>query len=116
MSNAVGLSNRDHAGRKRGALSRVGTLSCAVVLVLMHLVTSYFVFLAYMAEPVGPWDTETVAHSNITASLALVASVLGALLTLVSVLAQWLRRWWYALPALLAIAALLRLTVLAPQL
>ncbi|MFG2353472.1 hypothetical protein [Streptomyces sp. NPDC048521] len=39
-----------------------------------------------------------------------------ALLTWVSVKPEWLRRWWYAAPAVLALAALLRLTVLAPSL
>ncbi|MEV6682774.1 hypothetical protein AB0N09_38810 [Streptomyces erythrochromogenes] len=40
-----------------------------------------------------------------------------ALLTRVSVKAEWLRhRGWFALPALLALAAFLRLTLLAPDL
>ncbi|MCP3819857.1 hypothetical protein NLX86_17685 [Streptomyces sp. A3M-1-3] len=78
--------------------------------------TTYVTFVAYMAEPVGPWDSETVAHSGFAAGLALASSLVTALLTLVFVKAEWLRRWWYAPPALLAIAALLRLTVLAPEL
>ncbi|MFI5685961.1 hypothetical protein [Streptomyces sp. NPDC051636] len=31
------------------------------------------------------------------------------------VIAEWLRRWWYAVPAGLAVAALLGLTLLAPE-
>jgi hypothetical protein len=29
--------------------------------------------------------------------------------------AEWLHRWWYAVPAVPAVAALLRLTLLAPE-
>ncbi|MEU1460210.1 hypothetical protein ABZ467_05890 [Streptomyces sp. NPDC005727] len=80
------------------------------------MVTIYVGFLAYMAEPAGPWDSETAAHSNFAAGLALGLSFVTALLTWVFVKAYWLRSWWYALPAALATAALLRLSLLAPSL
>ncbi|MFD5877590.1 hypothetical protein [Streptomyces yangpuensis] len=72
--------------------------------------------LAYAAEPAGPWDGETVAHSHITAGLALALAAVTALLPWVFLKAEWMRRWWLILPALFAPAADLRLTLLAPGL
>ncbi|MFE1873111.1 hypothetical protein ACFW9N_19745 [Streptomyces sp. NPDC059496] len=39
-----------------------------------------------------------------------------ALLSWVFVKAEWVRRGWFAVPAVLAVAVLLRLTLLAPSL
>jgi hypothetical protein len=89
---------------------------CGLTLLLGHLVSLYFTYLAYMAEPDGPWDSETVAHSRFASGLALTLSIVTALLTWVFIKAEWLRRWWYAPPAALGVAALLRLTLLAPSL
>jgi uncharacterized membrane protein required for colicin V production len=84
---------------------------CGLVLVVGHFVSAYLVFIAYMADPAGPWDSETVAHSNFASGFGLAVSVVTALLTWVFVRAEWLRRWWYAVPMVLAVAALLRFTV-----
>jgi hypothetical protein len=72
--------------------------------------------LAYAANPVGPWDSETVSHSNFASGAALALTAVTAGLTWVFVKADWLRRWWYTVPSALAVAALLRLTLLAPEL
>ncbi|MFJ4282981.1 hypothetical protein [Streptomyces massasporeus] len=93
----------------------MGSAVCGLVLVLPQLVAAYFMFLAYLAHPAGPWDSETVAHSNFASGLVLVVSAVTALLTWLLVKATWLRKWWYAIPTALAIAALLRLTVFAPE-
>ncbi|MEV8538678.1 hypothetical protein [Streptomyces sp. NPDC051572] len=97
---------------------RIASALCALVLVLTlgHLVTAYLALLAYAADPVGPWDSETVAHSNLAASFALAVTVATAGLSRVFVKAGWVRRWWYAVPAGLAVVALLRLTLFAPEL
>jgi hypothetical protein len=89
---------------------------CALVLTSGHLVAAYFTLLAYMADPAGPWDSETVAHSNFGSGSALALTAVTAGLSWVFVKAGWVRRWWYAIPAGLAIAAVLRLTLLAPEL
>ncbi|URM91032.1 hypothetical protein LUW75_14705 [Streptomyces sp. MRC013] len=83
---------------------------------LAHVPAAYLVLLAYLARPAGPWDTESVAHAQFASGLALVLSAVTALLTWVFVKAGWLPRGWYAAPALLGTAALLRLTLLAPEL
>ncbi|WP_030729326.1 hypothetical protein [Streptomyces sp. NRRL S-237] len=94
----------------------IGAAVCAVVLTMGSLATGYLLLLAYAAEPAGPWDSESVAHSNFATGLALALAAVIALLTWVFVKAEWLRRWWFTLPALLALAAVLRLTLLAPEL
>ncbi|GAB2963409.1 hypothetical protein GCM10023080_025240 [Streptomyces pseudoechinosporeus] len=88
---------------------------CAAVLAPGTLVTSYVVLTAYMVEPDGPWDSQAVTNSSIAAGAGLVFSGVMALLTWLFIKAKWLRKWWYAIPTALAIAALLRLTVLAPE-
>ncbi|GAA0664738.1 hypothetical protein GCM10009535_50590 [Streptomyces thermocarboxydovorans] len=69
-----------------------------------------------MANPAGPWDSETVAHSDIASGLALALSVITTMLTWVFIKAEWLRTWWYTIPAAFTAATLLRLTLLAPEL
>ncbi|WP_033317966.1 hypothetical protein [Streptomyces yerevanensis] len=103
------------AATGRGPGARMGSAVCGFVLALPHLVAVYFMLLAYLADPAGPWDSETVAHSNFASGLVLVVSAVTALLTWLFVKATWLRKWWYAIPTVLVIAALLRLTVLAPE-
>ncbi|WP_328312838.1 hypothetical protein OG432_22985 [Streptomyces sp. NBC_00442] len=103
-------------GRISGNRPLLSASACGLVLVLGHPGAAYFVFLAYMARPAGPWDSETVAHSGFAAGLALVLSAVMAALTWPCVRFAWLRGWWYTLPAVLAVAALLRLTLLAPHL
>ncbi|MFG2377357.1 hypothetical protein ACGFY9_38580 [Streptomyces sp. NPDC048504] len=80
------------------------------------MVTAYLALLAYAADPSGPWDSETVAHSNFAAGFALVLTAVTAGLSWVFVKAGWVRGWWYAVPAGLAVVALLRLTLLTPEL
>ncbi|MFH9432086.1 hypothetical protein ACH4JZ_27835 [Streptomyces sp. NPDC017615] len=99
-----------------GVRARIGSVLCGLVLTPGHLVTAYLVFLACVARPAGPWDSETVAHSNFAAGFALAGSVVLGLLTWGFVKAGWVRRWWYVAPVVLGVAALLRLTLLAPQL
>jgi hypothetical protein len=80
------------------------------------MVTTYLILLAYAVNPAGPWDSETVAHSNFAAGFALALTVVTAGLSWVFAKGGWVRRWWYVVPAGLAIAAVLRLTSFAPEL
>jgi hypothetical protein len=101
--------------RQPRSFAWVGTVVCAVILALGTLVTGYLVLIAYVVEPDGPWDKQAVTNSGFSAGFGLAFSGVTALLTWLFVKATWLRKWWYAIPAALAIAALLRLTVLAPE-
>ena len=107
-----------HVGSRvaRSPRTRITSALCALVLTLGHLVTAYLTLLAYAATPAGPWDSETAAHSNFASGTALALTAVTAGLSWVFVKAGWLRRWWYTVPSALAVAALLRLTVLAPEL
>lgn len=98
---------------RAGVADRAGTALCGLLLTAGHLVTAYLVFLAYSIRS-EPWFTDATGKSTISSGLGLALAVVTTLLTWVFVRAEWLRRWWYALPAILAAAALLRLTVLAP--
>jgi len=100
----------------RPAPGRAGTVVTASILVLGHTVTAYFTWVAYMINPDGPWDRDAVAYSGLSSGIALFLSFLVALLTTLFVKARWLRRWWYAAPVLFGVAAVLRWTLLAPEL
>ncbi|MFK0044339.1 hypothetical protein ACIQU4_09585 [Streptomyces sp. NPDC090741] len=99
-----------------GESRRTGAVVCAFILILGNVGVGYLALLAYAAQPAGPWDSEAVAHSGFAAGLGLVVAVVTALLSWVFVKAEWLSRWWFAAPAVLALAATLRLTLLAPGL
>ncbi|MFS0698111.1 hypothetical protein [Streptomyces nitrosporeus] len=100
----------------RRTSARLGTGVCALILTLGALVTAYTALTAYMVEPDGPWDHQAVTNARVAATIALAFSAVTALLTWAVVKAHWLRAWWHAVPAALAVAALLRLTLLAPDL
>ncbi|MFI1645692.1 hypothetical protein ACH4XT_01915 [Streptomyces avidinii] len=93
-----------------------GTVVCALLLALTNLVTGYVAFLAYAVGPAGTWDTEGLAHAKYAAGLGLALALVTALLSWVFVKAEWVGRGWFAAPAVLAVAVLLRLTLLAPSL
>ncbi|MFD9094842.1 hypothetical protein [Streptomyces collinus] len=116
MSSGAGSTTVERGDRRPRILSRIGTAVCAVVLALVALVTGYVVLTAYMVEPDGSWDRQAVTGSRVAAGVGLGFCCVLALLTWVFVKAEWLRRWWYVVPVALAVAALLRLTLLAPAL
>ncbi|MFB7051593.1 hypothetical protein [Streptomyces vinaceus] len=99
-----------------GEARRTGAVVCALVLILANAVLGYLTLLAYAVRPAGPWDSEAIAHSGFAAGLGLVLAVVTALLAWVFAKAEWLSRWWLAAPAVPALAAVLRLTLLAPEL
>ncbi|MFF3653308.1 hypothetical protein ACFYXV_32315 [Streptomyces sp. NPDC002181] len=112
------MSETNNQTRRRppARASRTGTAVCAFVLALGHVAAGYLELLAYAVEPAGPWDSEAVTHSHYAAGLALTLTVVTALSSWVFVKAEWLRRWWLAVPPALALAAIVRLTVLTPGL
>ncbi|WP_405828021.1 hypothetical protein [Streptomyces sp. NBC_00105] len=113
MNETTNPARQRPAGR---APRLVGTVACTLVLALSNLVTGYLAFLAYAVGPVGPWDTEGLAHAKYAAGLGLALALVTALLSWVFVKAEWVGRGWFAAPAVLAVAVLLRLTLLAPSL
>ncbi|MFC7929387.1 hypothetical protein ACPCAE_30995 [Streptomyces cinereoruber] len=106
------MRTREH----RPHADKLGTGVSVVVIALGVLVTGYFVLIAYMVDPDGPWDRQAVTSSHIAAGIGLVFAAFLALVTWIVAKAGWLRKGWHVLPAALAFAALLRLTLLAPEL
>ncbi|MFJ3922145.1 hypothetical protein [Streptomyces sp. NPDC090022] len=93
----------------------LGTAVCAVLLAAGSLLAAYGVWFACTSLPSnGDWGPEEAASARNAAVFGLVLSGVTGLLAAVAVKGEWLPRWWYAVPALPAVAALLRLTVLAP--
>jgi hypothetical protein len=109
-------ARRSRPAARSAATRRFATAICVVVLGLGHAGTGYLLLNAYLASPVGSWDSGSVSLSNIASGVALAVCAVTAALTWYFVKAGLLRKWWFALPALLAGAALLRWTVLAPTL
>nr|MDT0516218.1 hypothetical protein [Streptomyces sp. DSM 41633] len=64
---------------------------------------------------VGTVACEGLAHAKYAAGLGLALALVTALLSWVFVKAEWVGRGWFAAPAVLAVAVLLRLTLLAPS-
>ncbi|MCP9957286.1 hypothetical protein [Streptomyces sudanensis] len=116
MSGATGPTAHVYERKSSRTPNRFGTAVCTVILALGHMVTGYVILTAYMVEPDGPWDRQAVTHAGLASGIGLALSAVAALLSWVFVKAAWLRRWWYVLPVVLAFAALLRLTVLSPEL
>lgn len=108
-------ADRAARGRKAEARRKAASAASVVVLLVLAVVPAYFTLLAYTTGPAGPWDHDKVSQSGYMAWIALVATGVLALLTLVFTGAGWLRRRWYGLSLLLGLAALARLTVLAPH-
>ncbi|MEV5444350.1 hypothetical protein AB0N23_17700 [Streptomyces sp. NPDC052644] len=73
------------------------------------------VLTAFMVEPDGPWDHQAATNAAVAAGVALALAAVTAVFSRLAVKAAWLRTWWYVVPTVLAVAAILRLTVLAPE-
>ncbi len=108
------LVHSSASGRRRSGVGWIGAMVSAAVLALLHLVAAYLLVLAYAAGTFDPWERDVAAHSGIPAGLALVVAAGLTDVARAGVTARWLHRWWYAPPAVLATAAFLRLTLLAP--
>ncbi|MGW0736268.1 hypothetical protein [Streptomyces sp. NPDC002851] len=87
---------------------RVGTVFCGVLLTALNGVLLFALFAMLVGWFFSGGEGE---YGDVTLLLVLCALVVAGL-TWVFVKAEWLRSWWYALPALSgAIALLLRLAL-----
>ncbi|WP_329212654.1 hypothetical protein OG257_30185 [Streptomyces sp. NBC_00683] len=91
----------------------VATALCAVFLLVLNTVGGFFVLNALLAEPQGPWDTGITDTARAMAVFALVTELLAAAVTAAFVALVGLRRWWYAIPVILILTAIVRM-VFAP--
>jgi hypothetical protein len=73
-----------------------------------------FILNALMATSEGPWDTSVTGTVRLMAGLGLLTEALAAAVTAAFVAVAGLRKWWYVIPALLAMAAVARM-VFTPE-
>ncbi|MGW6464994.1 hypothetical protein [Streptomyces rubiginosohelvolus] len=88
---------------------RVATALCAVTLLGLNSVGGFFLLNALLAEPQGPWDTTITDTAQAMALFALLTELLAAALTGAFVAPGRLRRWWFAIPTVLILAAIARM-------
>ncbi|MFR9673334.1 hypothetical protein [Streptomyces sp. TR02-1] len=73
----------------------------------------FFILNALMAASEGPWDVSVTDTVRLMAGLGLLTEVLAAAVTAAFVALAGLRKWWFVIPALLAMTAVARM-VFAP--
>ncbi|MFE6914226.1 hypothetical protein [Streptomyces rubiginosohelvolus] len=88
---------------------RVATALCAVTLLGLNSVGGFFMLNALLAEPQGPWDTTITDTAEAMALFALVTELLAAAATGAFVSLVRLRLWWFAIPAVVILAAITRM-------
>jgi hypothetical protein len=82
---------------------------CALVLTGLNVVGGFFVLNALMTRSEGPWDTSVTDTVRLMAGLGLVTEAVAALVTAVFIAVAGLRKWWYVIPALVALTAVIRM-------
>lgn len=82
---------------------------CAVLLLGLNTVGGFFLLNALLAEPQGEWDTTITDTARAMSLFALVTELLTAAVTGAFVALVRLRRWWFALPAVLIVTAVARM-------
>lgn len=84
------------------------TVLCRLTLVLLHTLTAVAVGLGYVFQPAHRFDQEMLDAAGLCAMLGGAAALVTALLTGPAVALAGLRRRWYAPPAVLLTAAVVR--------
>ncbi|MGW5675330.1 hypothetical protein ACWEV4_09620 [Streptomyces sp. NPDC003860] len=79
------------------------------VLLLLHALGGYLLLLALMTRAEGPWDDSVATTVRVIAGTSATVELTAAAVTFGCVRWGVLRAWWYAVPALMVAAALLRM-------
>ncbi|MFJ8767869.1 hypothetical protein [Streptomyces clavifer] len=82
---------------------------CAAFLLVLHAIGGFFLLNALLVESEGPWDRTVTDTARAMALFALVTELLAAAVTGAFVALVRLRRWWFAIPAVLLLAAIARM-------
>lgn len=91
----------------------LATVGCSAVLLALHALGGFFVLNALLTESEGPWDHTVTDTVRLMAVLGIGAEVIAAALTAGFIALGCVRRWWYAIPLVLAFTAVVRM-VFAP--
>ncbi|MFE7271169.1 hypothetical protein [Streptomyces sp. NPDC057623] len=94
--------------------SRGRGVACAVVLVTGFLLAGAATAVAYLSNPLGPWDHQSYDHIQLFGTLGLFFALLNAPVAVLAVTRRWLRPWWLVPCVLVTAAAWGRLTVFFP--
>ena len=91
---------------RRGA--RIATVLSGAVLVIANLATLYCTLAGWLMVPSGVGDTNLIEGAWFAAFAGTVLAVLTGMLTVIPVMAGWLRKRWFIVPAVLFVAATTR--------
>lgn len=94
--------------------SRAKGVACAVLLVIGCLVAGAATAVAYLSNPLGPWDHQALDHIGLFGRLGLTFALLTAPVAVLAVVRRWLRPWWMVPCLVITLAAWGRLTVFFP--
>ncbi|MGI5376558.1 hypothetical protein ACQEV2_20385 [Streptomyces sp. CA-251387] len=94
--------------------SRAKVVASAVLLVIGCLPAGAATGIAYLSNPLGPWDHQAFDHIRLFGKLGLTFALLTAPVAALAVTRRWLRPWWIVPCVLITAAAWARLTVLFP--
>lgn len=100
--------------RRRGIQRTAAQGLCGLVLIALHVIGGYLVLNALLTRSEGPWDTGVTDTVQLWSALGLLTEAFAAAVTAASVAVAGLRKWWYVIPALLALTAAARF-VFAPE-
>ncbi|KOG15102.1 hypothetical protein ADK35_30280 [Streptomyces viridochromogenes] len=70
--------------------------------------------IAYLSNPLGPWDHQAFDHVQLFAKIGLAFALLTAPVAALAVARRWLRPWWIVPCLVITMAAWGRLTVFFP--
>jgi hypothetical protein len=83
------------------------------VLLLFHTLAGGLLLAALVSRSEGPWDHTVTGMVRVLAGTSAGVEVMAAAVTYGCVRAGVLRAWWFAVPALMLLTALLRV-IFAP--
>ncbi|GHH06105.1 hypothetical protein [Streptomyces lanatus] len=85
-----------------------------VLLVIGYLLAGAATAIAYLSNPLGPWDHQAFDHIRLFGRLGLTFALLTAPVVILAVTRRWLRPWWIVPCAVIMLAVWGRLTVFFP--
>lgn len=94
--------------RHRRLGKRVSTVLSAILLVIGNLAALFFTVVAWLITPAGIGDSNHIEGAWFTAFAGAVLALVTVLLTIAPVMARWLSKRWFIVPALLFVVATAR--------